>query len=104
MHTILKDTSNASKLFFSQYQLWRNIIRVANNGIITAFVFLVARKDLEAEVQGAIDKVKPEFADRIKIIHIDDICANGEQDRGFSKHYAYLLGCRCVLVCDLVCC
>lgn len=88
MTTILKGSQDASKLFFSQYQLWRNIIRVANNDTVTTFVFLTARKDLETEVKEAIDKVKPEYANRIRIIHIDDICANGEKDSRFSKHYA----------------
>jgi hypothetical protein len=88
MNTILKDSTDAYKLFFSQYQLWRNIIRVANDDSVTAFVFLATRKNLESEVQGASDKVKPEYANRIKIIHIDDICTRGEQDSRFSKHYA----------------
>jgi len=87
MTAILKDYTNAYALFFSQYQLWRNIIRVVNDNSVTAFVFLAAREDLESEVQGAINKIKPEYARRIKIIHIDDICTRGEQDRRFSKHY-----------------
>lgn len=88
MTTILKRSSDAFKLFFSQYQLWRNIIRVANNDTVTAFVFPEAREDLEAKVKDAIDKLKPEYASRIRIIHIDDICANGEKDIRFREHYA----------------
>lgn len=88
MTTILKRSSDAFKLFFSQYQLWRNIIRVANNDTETAFVFPDAREDLEMEVEDAIDKVKPEYASRIRIIHLDDICANSEKDSRFIEHYA----------------
>lgn len=74
--------------FFSRYRLWRNISRVANDNSVIAFVFFAARKDLESEVQCAIDKVKPEYANRVKIFHIDGICANREQNNKSSKYFA----------------
>lgn len=90
MISILKDYTNVNNIkesFFSQYQLWRNIFRISNNNIVV-FVFPATRKDLEAEIVSAIDKVKPEYADRIKIIHIDAICKSGEKHKKFSEHYA----------------
>ena len=88
MTRILKDNTCAEKLFFSQYQLWRNIVRTSNDNDIVVFVFPATRKDLEAEVVSAIEKVRPEYADRIKIIHIDAICKSGENHDKFSCHYA----------------
>ena len=87
MTSILKNSTNVKRLFFSQYQLWRNIVRIYNNNDIVVFVFPTVRNDLEAEVVSAIDKVKTEYADRIKIIHIDAICKSGENYDKFSNHY-----------------
>lgn len=87
MDKILKDNTNAKDLFFSQYQLWRNIVRISNNDTVV-FVFPASRKDLEAEVNSAIEKVKPEYANSIKILHIDDICKSGENHDKLSSHYA----------------
>ena len=87
MDKILKDNTKAKDLFFSQYQLWRNIVRISNNDTVV-FVFPASRKDLEAEVNSAIEKVKPEYANSIKILHIDDICKSGENHDKLSSHYA----------------
>lgn len=35
-----------------------------------------------------IEKVKPEYANSIKILHIDDICKSGENHDKLSSHYA----------------
>ena len=87
MDKILKDNTNAKDLFFSQYRLWRNIVRISNNDTVV-FVFPASRKDLEAEINSAIEKVKPEYANSIKILHIDDICKSGENHDKLSSHYA----------------
>ena len=65
MTRILKDNTYAEKLFFSQYQLWRNIVRTSNDNDIVVFVFPTTRKDLEAEVVSAIEKVRPEVQERV---------------------------------------
>lgn len=87
MISILKDTTNVKELFFSQYQLWRNIVRISNNNDIVVFVFPSVRNDLKAEVVRTIEKVKPEYAHHIKILHIDAICKSGENHDKFSSHY-----------------
>lgn len=87
MDKILKDNTKAKDLFFSQYQLWRNIVRISNNDTVV-FVFPASRKDLEEEVKSAIEEVKPEYANSIKILHIDDICKSGENHDKLSSHYA----------------
>lgn len=77
MEKVLKDSTNAYELFYSQYQLWRNIIAITDENAYSVFVFLEDRTDLKKQIEDAIRKVKDEYASRIKIISIDNICKLG---------------------------
>ena len=77
MEKVLKDSTNAYELFYSQYQLWRNIIAITDENAYSVFVFLEDRTDLKKQIEDAIRRVKDEYASRIKIISIDNICKLG---------------------------
>lgn len=87
MERILKDSSNAYELFFSQYQLWRNIITITDENVYSVFVFLKDRTDLKKQVEDAVRQVKDEYVSRIKIVNIDDICKLGHNISDLKAFY-----------------
>ncbi|MDN4753200.1 hypothetical protein QYZ87_01435 [Porphyromonadaceae bacterium W3.11] len=76
MNMILNDESkpSAKDKFFNQYQLWRNISVVCEEDNFSCFVFSKLRSDLEAEVANAKQLLKPNYASRVKVLYIEDIC------------------------------
>lgn len=78
MNIILKDErmSHAKDIFFSKYQLWRNIRMVSDPDSFVYFVFPRLRDDLEAEVKEAKQKLlHPDFADKVKVLYVEDVCS-----------------------------
>lgn len=90
MNAIIKEPSKSKEYFFQQYQLWRNIIRVANNDDLSVFVIPAIRADFKKVIDEAIEKIRPEYQSRIKTILIDDICDRCEKDNRFRTHYSEL--------------
>lgn len=90
MNAIIKEPSKSKEYFFQQYQLWRNIIRVANNDDLSVFVIPAIRADFKKAIDEAIEKIRPEYQSRIKTILIDDICDRCEKDNRFRTHYSEL--------------
>ena len=90
MGVILQDKNNiAVDVFCKQYQLWRNICRVANNDSEVYFVFPAFRENLKRQVEAAKQLLKPEFQDKVHVLSVDDICntlmACG--DNRYKEHY-----------------
>lgn len=65
---------HAKDIFFNQYQLWRKIRMVSDSNSLVCFVFPRLRGDLVAEVEAAKQHLLPGFADRVKILYIEDVC------------------------------
>ena len=75
MLTILEDKNSiTSDVFCKQYQLWRNICRVANDHCEVYFVFPVFRKKLKRQVEEARLLLKPEFKNKVHVLTVDEIC------------------------------
>jgi hypothetical protein len=74
------------KEFFKNYQIWRNLIYV-DRGIVV-FVFPAYRIDLERAIIKAILSMTM-FQDRVRIIHIEDLCEVLENDESevIKAHY-----------------
>ena len=90
MEIILEDKNSISvDDFCNQYQLWRNICRVANNHCDVYFVFPDFREKLRKQVETAKDLLKPEFKNRVHILTIDTICDTllNTAEEKYQKHY-----------------
>lgn len=76
MKMILKDKikPQAKDLFFDKYQLWRNVRMVSDPDSFVYFVFPRFRQDLTAEVEKSKQILLPSFADKVKILYIEDVC------------------------------
>lgn len=74
------------KEFFKNYQIWRNLIYV-DRGIVV-FVFPAYRIGLERAIIKAISSMTM-FQDRVRIIHIEDLCEVLENDESemIKAHY-----------------
>lgn len=76
MEMILNDEVKplAKDLFFDNYQLWRNVRMISDLDSFVYFVFSRFRQDLTAEVEKSKQFILPNFADKVKVLYIEDIC------------------------------
>lgn len=76
MERILNDElkPHAKDLFFDNYQLWRNVRMISDPDSFVYFVFPRFRQDLTAEVEKSKQILLPSFADKVKILYIEDVC------------------------------
>lgn len=76
MRIILKDEYRpyARNIFFDKYQLWRNVRMASDPDSFVYFVFPRFRRDLTIEVEASKQFLLPGFADKVKVLYVEDVC------------------------------
>lgn len=85
MKMILKNEINpqTKDIFFEKkYQLWRNVLMVSDPDSFVCFVFPRFRRDLTEEVEKSKKILLPRFADKVKVLYVEDVC-----NTILSKHF-----------------